>query len=74
LSIELEQASVTINASNNGDVGVVNICEVTKESSKSLLEGENSKTKSYRAYCFNRNGNINKYHLDKLNLTEVTYE
>ena len=32
-------------------VEIRDICEVSKEATKTLLEGETSKTKSYRAYC-----------------------
>ena len=32
-------------------VEIKDICEVSKEATKTLLEGETSKTKSYRAYC-----------------------
>ena len=32
-------------------VEIKDVCEVSKEATKTLLEGETSKTKSYRAYC-----------------------
>ena len=44
-------AQKNLNESTDKMVEIKDICEVSKEATKTLLEGETSKTKSYRAYC-----------------------
>ena len=68
-SKELQKAAEVINS--NTEVGVLDTCEVKKEATKTLLEGETSKTKCYRAYCFSKNKTIESHDLKKLNLIEV---
>ena len=47
----LLSAQKNLNESTDKMVEIKDICEVSKEATKTLLEGETSKTKSYRAYC-----------------------
>ena len=47
----LLSAQKILNESTDKMVEIKDICEVSKEATKTLLEGETSKTKSYRAYC-----------------------
>ena len=44
-------AQKVLNESTDKMVEIRDVCEVSKEATKTLLEGETSKTKSYRAYC-----------------------
>ena len=50
----LLSAQKILNDSTDKMVEIKDICEVSKEATKTLLEGETSKTKSYRAYCMAR--------------------
>ena len=47
----LLSAQKMLNESTDKMVEIKDVCEVSKEATKTLLEGETSKTKSYRAYC-----------------------
>ena len=51
------------------EVEIRDVCEVSKEATKTLLEGETSKTKSYRAYCIAQE-DVSDANLENLTLNE----
>lgn len=54
---------------NCNDVNITDICHVSRDATKLLLDGEMAKTKSYRAYCYAQR-ELTKEDLDKLTLSE----
>lgn len=65
----LLSAQKILNESSDKMVEIKDVCEVSKEATKTLLDGETSKTKSYRAYCMAQE-EVSDSALEKLTLNE----
>ena len=65
---DMKELAKAVNIS--AEVNVEKVCIIEKKDFSILQEGETSKKKEYRAYCYAKKP-LTQEHLEKLNLTET---